>query len=215
MEFECGFGFSCLVFKNNHHIHYANDYQLHHETVKTKEELKQMYIKTINNILFTEEEIAKPLKDYDDYGRRSYFLHNYYGMQIDYIAIFQIFNREEERKAFKSQMENMTYNPVGFCYMNDMDFVRHHIELLEILERVKAEVSTNYEYLKKAFLYEMYNHEYEINWQADYDVLSVFGNIQYHHEDLNAYFEELKFNDTQRRAYMDARSQYYTENNYE
>ena len=216
VDFNGGFGFSCLVFKNNHHIHYANDYQLHHGTTETKEELKQLYVDGLNNTLFTEAEIAKPLKDYDDYRRRSYFLHNYYGMQIEYISGFQIVTREEDRIAFQKKVENMIYNPVAFSYMNDADFVKNHIELLETLEKIKAEMTDNYEYYKKAFLYEMYNHEYGINWQADYDTLSAFGSIQYHDEDIEKYFEELHFNETQRRAYKDARSQYFaeTESNY-
>lgn len=211
VDFEGGFGFSCLVFKNNHHIHYANDYQLHHSKEDTKEELKQMYIEGLNNKLFTEAEIVEPLKDYDDYKRRSYFLHNYYGMQVDYISGFQIVTREEDRIAFQKKVKDMIYNPVGFSYMSDADFVKRHVELLETLEKVKTETVNNYEYYKNAFLYEMYNHEYGINWQADYDTLSAFGNVKYHDGDLNAYFEELHFNETQRRAYVDARSQYFAE----
>lgn len=57
----------------------------------------------------------------------------------------------------------------------------------------------------------MYNHEYGINWQADYDTLSAFGNIQYHEDDLSAYFEELNFTETQKRAYLDAKKQYFKE----
>lgn len=211
VDFEGAFGFSRLVFKNNHHIHYANDYQLHHGTVETKEDLKQKYIEGLNNKLFTEAEIAEPLKDYDDYKRRSYFLHNYYGMQVDYISGFQIVTREEDRVVFQEKVKDMIYNPVAFSYMSDADFVKHHVELLEVLEKVKAETTNNYEYYKKAFLYEMYNHEYGINWQADYDTLSAFGNVQYHDGDLNAYFEELHFNETQRRAYVNARKQYFAE----
>lgn len=30
VDLEGYYGYSCLVFKNGHHIHYANDYELHH-----------------------------------------------------------------------------------------------------------------------------------------------------------------------------------------
>lgn len=215
VDFGGSFGFSYIVFKNNHHIYYANDYQLHHETIETKEELKQMYIESLNNKLFTEAEITEPLKDYDDYKRKSYFLHNYYGMQVDYISSFQIFNNEEERNNFREKVSNMIYNPVGFSYMNNVEFVKSHVELLKQLKKARAEMSDNYEYYKKAFLDEMYNHEYGINYQADYDVLSVFGSIKYHDEDIEEYFKELNFNDTQKKAYIDARRQYFKEQNYE
>lgn len=211
VDFGDTYGYSCLVFKNNHHIHYANDYELHH-TGKTREELKQIYIKKMNNRLFTEAEISAPLKNYGEYTRKSYFLHNYYGMQVDYISIFQLNPTDEFKKDFKKQTEHMTYNPVSFSYMYDPDFVAHHIELLAQLEKAKAETSGNYEYLKKAYLHEMYNHEYGINLQADYDVLRVFGKIQCHEESMDAletYFRELNFTNVQRRAYLDARTQYF------
>ena len=31
----------------------------------------------------------------------------------------------------------------------------------------------------EAFEYEMYNHEYPINWQGDWDVCSCFGHCEY------------------------------------
>ena len=43
----------------------------------------------------------------------------------------------------------------------------------------KNNVSNNFEYQKAAFKHEMFNHEYSINWQADYDTLSAFGMIDY------------------------------------
>lgn len=201
------FGYSCLVFKNDHHIYYANDYQLHHK----KEELKQRYIKGLNNKLYTEEEILEPIKDYDDYFSKSYFLHNYYGMQVDYITIFCINPSEEEEAAFKEKTKDMFYNPVAFAYMDDLDFVNHHIELYKALEKSRETISNSYEYMKKAFLTEMYNHEYRINWQADFDVLSCFGDVNYHDNNLEEYFRELNFTETQKKAYIDARRQYYKE----
>ena len=30
VDFGGYFGYSCLVFRNGHHIYYANDYELHH-----------------------------------------------------------------------------------------------------------------------------------------------------------------------------------------
>ena len=72
------FGYSCLVFKDHHHIYYADDYRLHHRSIDTIEGLRQGYIKKMNSILFTEAEIAEPLKDHEEYRRKSHYLHNYY-----------------------------------------------------------------------------------------------------------------------------------------
>lgn len=214
VDFENAFGYSCLVFKNHHHIYYADDYRLHHGSIDTLKELKQIYIEKMNSILFTEAEIAEPLKDYDEYRRKSHYLHNYFGMQVDFVSAIHINPTEEFKAVFREQTKDMIYNPVSFSYMSDPDFVKHHVELLQILENVKAATSGDYEYLRKAFLYEMYNHEYGINWQADYDVLSCFGSVQYHGdttEALETYFAELNFTDIQKRAYMDARKQYFKE----
>lgn len=47
-----------------------------------------------------------------------------------------------------------------------------------------------------AFLYEIGNHEYMINWQADYDVCSCFGSVRYgESKDYHAYLNELGYAD--------------------
>ena len=210
VDFGEAFGYSSLVFKNNHHIHYANDYELHHRG-KTREELREWYIQGRNNILFTDEEIAEPLKDYQEYSRKMHFLNSYYGMQVDNVSIFCINPTNEQQAEFERKTKDMVYNPVAFAYMSDKEFVKHHIELRNALEKAKEDMSNNYEYLKNAYLYEMHNHEYGINMQADYDTLSAFGNVGYHDCDLEAYFKELNFTDLQKRAYLDARKQYFKE----
>lgn len=212
VNFEGYFGYSCLVFKNNHHIYHANDYELHHNG-KSSSELRELYIREMNSKLFTEEEIAEPLKSYDEYRRKADYLHNYYGMQVDYISIFHIVTTKKEEEERKAKVKNMVYNSIAFAYMDDRNFVEHHIELWDELEKARMNCINDYEYQKAAFLYEMYNHEYGINWQADYDTLSAFGNIKWHEDDLNAYFEELQFTELQKKAYLDARNQYFKEAN--
>ena len=211
-----GFDYSVLVFKNGHHIHYANDYKLHHSKNTSDEELREMYIKSLNHKLYTDEELIEPLKNYDEYRAKSYFLHNYYGMQKPHVSIFHIFHSDEEEKAYDEQVKDMIYDRVAFARYDkkDLDFVKHHEELHDILEQRFSETATNYEYQKSAFRFEMANHEYHINWQADFDTLSAFGNVQWHgdgyggREEREAYFDDLGFNDVQRRAYEDARKEY-------
>lgn len=207
IDFGGYFKYSFLVFKNNHHIYHANDYELHHKG-KTQEELKALYINKANNILFTEEEIMGPIKDYEEYVRKDDFLHNYYTQRADYISCFGIFDTKEEEKAHEEKVKGLTLNRVGFCYMADKEFVKHHVALHKQLEIAKAKMQDDYDFLKDAFLKEMYNYEYPINWQGNYDVLSCFGNITYNSEDnFDKYFDELDFTETQRRAYVSARSQ--------
>lgn len=210
VDFGGCFGYSVLVFKNNHHIHYANDYQLHHSSIP-KESLNRIYKEKMNNILFTEAEISEPLQDYNEYSRKSYYMRNYYGMQRDYITVFCINPTAEQKAEFERKTKSMTYNPVSFGYYKDAEFVKRHAELMNILEAQKEKTVDSFEYQKNAFLHEMFNYEYGINWQADYDVLSVFGNITYTEaeNDLQQYFEQLNFTDVQKKAYYAARKEYY------
>lgn len=219
VDFGGYFKYSMLVFLNGKHIYYANDYQLHHEwLIKEKgewegrKELRKRYIEKANKSLFTEEEFGKPLKNYDEYEKKSYYLHNYYALQTERESAFMICPTDKEKKEFERKVKGWTYDPIGFCYIPDKAFVEKHVELYKELNKAKENVKDNYEYYKSAFLYEMYNHEYGINWQADYDVLSAFGRVEWHGESENAlemYFNDLEFTETQRKAYRAARSQYY------
>lgn len=213
VDFGGYFGYSCLVFLNGGYLHYANDYQLHHPG-KDQAELRELYLRKMDSILFTEEQLLLPLASYDEYKRRSYYLHNYYGMQKENVSAFYISCNKEEDDRHKELCKEKFFDPVGLAYYDDKEFVQHHIDLHHALQKVEEKMRTDFEYQKSAFLYEMYNHEYGINWQADYDVLSVFGNIHYCRDDRNEladYFDQLGFSDLQRSAYMAARRQYFKE----
>lgn len=57
----------------------------------------------------------------------------------------------------------------------------------------------------------MNNHEYGINWQADYDVISCFANVGSvkDYENREKLFAAAHFSDLQRSAYAAARAEYY------
>ena len=210
---ETRLGFTALVYKNGHHVRYADQYEIHFNYIKdrTHELLKIKYIDILGHKLFTDEEIAEPLKSYDDYTAKEYFLRNYHCMQVDYVSIFFINRGKEDEDRWKKSIKGLHRNPVSFCYMADKDFIKHEVELMSILEKRKSEVAENFEYQKSAFLHEMYNHEYGINWEADYDTLSAFGNLSFvnNENELESYFNQLGFNDIQRSAYLAARNEYF------
>ena len=213
VDFGGAFGYSRLVFCNGHHIHYANDYQLHHRSIETQAALRQTLIDGANSILFTEEELAEPLKTYDEFKRKEHFLRNYYHMREDYVSMFGNFNDLDYTEKYRKKTADMIPDQLSFCFFpaDRKAFVKHHYALASALYKREAELKDSYEYQKSAFLSEMFNHEYGINWQADYDVLSSFGNIEYHDDDdaVIVYFDALKFTETQRRAYYDARQEYF------
>lgn len=214
IDFAGCFGYSMCIFKDGMHVHYANDYELHHRPTAyydgmTRSELRGYYIKKAGNILFTENEIAGPIADYDEYTRKEHFLRSYYNMRVDYLSAFLIAPTKEEEKTFNRKKARRVYDPISFCYVKDANFVKHHIELFKALQDAKKAAETDFEYMKKAFLQEMYNHEYGINWQADFDTLSAFGNIENYRAGLDGYFKELGFDDTKKRAYFEARKEYF------
>ena len=213
VDFGGYFGYSCLVFKDNHHIVYAGDYELHHRhDVEAGRDLKEVYTKRLNDILFTEEEIAETPKTYKEFLNKQYFLNNYYGDLEDHISMFDVDKKEE----YEKNKENLIYNKVSFGYYYNAEFVKHHKELWKKLIEANKTNEDNFEYMKSAFLYEMFNHEYGISWQGNWDVLSCFGNIEYtdSSNDLENYFEQLGFNDVKKRAFAAAQKEYYkaTEN---
>lgn len=215
MDFAGYFGYSALVFKDGAHIHYCNDYELHH-TGKPREELREFYLESLKNKLFTDDEFNVVL-NYKDFQKKEYFLRNHYIQRIPYITAFTIIHNEKESREFDRKVKGMFYNPLSFCYVDRkyISFCQRQAKLLAALCRAKENASKdNFGYWKSAFLYEMWNHEYGINWDGDYEVLNCFGNLEYkQYASIGYYFNQLNFTDTQKKAYEAARREYYAESN--
>lgn len=210
VDFGGYFGYSALVFKDGAHIYYANDYELHHKG-KNKEELKAWYMETLPNKVFTDEDLAV-VKNYTDYENKDYFLRNYYIQRIPYETAFHIYHNEREEKEFAEKVKDKYYNPISFCYVDQKykGFCERQKELLEKLKAAKeAAANGNFDYWKNAFLYEMFNHEYGIAWDNDYNVISCFASIGYNNNTLEQCFDDAKFTEVQRKAYRAARDEYY------
>lgn len=157
------FGYSALVFKNNHHIYYANDYQLHHST-KTIEELKQWYIKTLNNKLFTESELMEDIHTYDEYNRKDYYMRNYWIMQFDHISAFYFGKPSKELVEAK---EKMFYCSPCFCYVNDKNIIETAKRFINHIEESFTKVKENEDVFRKMVSYELANHE--AGYTGDYE----------------------------------------------
>ena len=212
------FGFSALVFRNGKHLYYANDYELHHSN-KNHDELVKWYKDTMNNKLFSDAMIAAPITDYINGEKKDEYLRDYYPLMCDdKISAFNIFHNDKERADFERSIKDKIFNPIGFFYTSDKEFSNRLFELYNIAQESKKPQKDNYNYWLEAFKYEMFNHEYAINWEADTDTLGAFGNIPTdiyrkfdRSNDLNVLFDYLEFSDIQRKAYMEARK-YVIEN---
>ena len=208
VDFGGYFGYSVLVFADGHHIKYANDYELHHKD-KSRDELQKFYLSSLSRKLFTADEM-ETVSDYQDKQAKEYYIRNYYGLRRDHISMF-FCGPDQEREKLRRKTEKMIFSPVFLAFYDkkDADFVNSGEELLAMLEKAEPE-SDNAEYWKSAFLREMFNHEYGINWQADFDVCSAFGDCSgvLDYEDIEELFSACKFSDMQRAAYMAARHEY-------
>ena len=161
VDFGGYFGYSALVFKNEKHIYYADEYELHHKYLVEEQEksaLKDCYCKELNNKLFTEAELMSVVKSYDDYTAKSYYLCNYWIMQFDYLSCFGIGKQwekkyEEKRKIYK-------YFCVScFCYVKDLEIVKRASKILEHLQAEFDKIKSSDEVFREMISTELANHE--------------------------------------------------------
>ena len=95
----------------------------------------------------------------------------------------------------------------GFYLRSDAPQIRDYFNKPNRL----SDLMKDYDFALDAILYEMNNHEYAINWQADWDVCSVFGKVEYTEaeDELEQYFNQLHWEDITRKAYLDAKREHY------
>ena len=188
-ELDDRFGYSVLVFKDGKHIYYANDYQLHHEYMvreSGKEALREWYIETLNNKLFTDEELLGNVSSYNEYSRKDYFLRNYWIMRYDYVSVFAI--SEEDRKLVeKGKKTHPYFNPVSFCYVKTKEIVELAFKYSAHLEAEYEKLKSNTDAFRKMVAYELANHEACITGSATATLESL--GLKY--EDLSAEQKEI------------------------
>ena len=149
------FGYSVLGFNNNRHMHYANDYQLHHGS-KSLTELRGWYIKTLNNKLFTEEELMGEVKSYYEYQKKSYYIRNYWIMQFERESVFCI---GEADKKLKKAEKNWFYCADCFCWVKEEKVVDMARKFIGHIEKSFRKIRENEDVFRKMVAYELANHE--------------------------------------------------------
>ncbi len=97
-----------------------------------------------------------------------------------------------------------------FCLKSDLDYVYSE---LNAVDDMKRDFIKDYEQAYDAFFYEMGNHEYHINLQADWDVLSCFGLdddvCEYEDgKDVDEYMDAMGLSPVTKAAYHDARGDF-------
>lgn len=161
IEFDDNSGYSVLVFKNGHHIHYIDDFQFLHNYLFRKggkDALRKYYIDTLSGKLFTESELMGEVKSYQDYSKKDYFLRNYWIMRYDYISIFAI--SEEDRKNVEEGKKTHPYfNRFCNCYVADENIINDASQISANLEEGYKKLQDNVDEFRKMVAYELGNHE--------------------------------------------------------
>lgn len=98
----------------------------------------------------------------------------------------------------------------AFCLKSDLDYV---LSELHAVDEMKREFIKDYEHAYDAFFYEMGNHEYHINYDGDWDVLSCFGlndNVCEYEDgkDVDEYMDAMGLSPVTKAAYHDARGDF-------
>lgn len=173
IDFEGYFGYSILVFKNGNHVHYANDYELHHEYFiqeSGRAALKEYYISETSDKLFTDAELLEDIKTYDEYRRKSYFLHNYWIMRYNHISWFGNGDAETQKKLKTEYIYN---SKVCFCYVADNSIVEAANRYFEHLENEFKKLQNDDEIFREMIRYELANHEAQISGEFDTTLFSL------------------------------------------
>ena len=196
------FKYCAIVCADGRHLKYADEYQLHYSETRypDKESLRKRFVEVLNGKLFTEDELREASDDYQELQAKRHYLQNYYADRREKQSIFgdaaEWYEREKEEGT-------LVYSRValGFYHGYDRDFVEHMAELNRDLEAANDPLR-DYEHAKNAFKYEMYNHEYAISWQGDWDVIRCFANVD--GEDAEDMLPKTGWPLEIKRAYVDA-----------
>lgn len=131
--------------------------------------------------------------------------------EFNELPIFFAFSNEQMDKALEERGAKKTdkiyaLGAGGYYLEKDAEVVREYFNRPDDL----SELIKNPEFAEDAFYYEMGNHEYHINWQADWDVCSCFGDVKYSDspDELEKYFDELGFEEQTRVAYLKAKRRF-------
>lgn len=93
----------------------------------------------------------------------------------------------------------------AFYLKKDASIIKDYFEKDRNKELIDI-MNNDADFAREAFEYEMYNHEYPINWQGDYDVASCFGNCVYEEEKTGIdYLQEIGMNSNAIAEFNNAR----------
>jgi hypothetical protein len=166
-----------------------------------EELLREWYVSTMKDKLFTEDELRTPSDDYYERTAKEHYIRNYYPMRRDYQSVFR--SGDDLKEWYKEDKESSVFSKIAFAYFKkeDREFVDHMTDLFNAFTECNNPLR-DYENAKKAFRAEMFNHEYAINSQGDWDVIECFCPVRYKGDGTE--LEQTGWSEEIKRAYRDA-----------
>lgn len=139
--------------------------------------------------------------------------------KVNDLPMFYAFSNEQLDNALDDMglsLKDMKGNKIvrlgfgAYCLKRDLDSI---LSELNAVDDAKREFIEDYEQAYDAFVYEMSNHEYHINYEGDWDVLSCFGlndNVCEYEDgkDVDEYMDAMGLSPVTKAAYHDARGDF-------
>lgn len=139
--------------------------------------------------------------------------------KVNDLPMFYAFSNEQLDNALDDMglsLRDMKGNKIvrlgygAYCLKRDLDSI---LSELNAVDDAKREFIKDYEHAYDAFMYEMGNHEYHINYEGDWDVLSCFGLnddvCEYEDgKDVDEYIDAMGLSPVTKAAYHDARGDF-------
>ena len=133
--------------------------------------------------------------------------------EFNALPIFFAFSNEQFEKALNERGVTLEdapnkvckYGYGGFYLKSDADIIKEYHKRDRDSE-LREMMNKDLDFAYGAFKYEMYNHEYPINWQGDWDVCNCFGECEYSDDKYGVdYLRELGFSEAVIGQYYKAR----------
>ena len=122
-------------------------------------------------------------------------------------ADWQFKEQMEKRGLRETDVDKIYGLPCGgFCLRTDYQKIKDFfMKPNPVLEHMSDPA-----FAEEAFLYEMKNHEYHINFEGDWEVCREFGKVEYSTgKDYTDYLKELGYDDEIIKAYETAMQKFY------
>lgn len=121
------------------------------------------------------------------------------------------FKEEMEKRGLSENDTDKIYSlgQGGFYLKKDAEVIRDYFNR-NTEDELKKMIENDSNFAKSAFMYEMKNHEYQINWQGDYDVCSCFGDGEYsENKTYNEYLKEMGYSENVINIFREVKREYW------